>query len=65
MPTTNKKKTKRQFYYSNPKKLSNRTNLMEMPASFARELIKQITNNPKNSSSKKNYTYSLYSCLPP
>ena len=61
MPTTNKKKTKRQFYYSNPKKLSNRTNLMEMPASFARELIKQITNNPKNSSSKKNYTYSLYS----
>ena len=34
--------------------------LVEMPMSFARELIKQIVYNPKNSSSQKSYTYSLY-----
>lgn len=32
-----------------------------MPASFARELIRQVTNNPRNSSSRKSYTYSIFS----
>lgn len=33
---------------------------MEMPVSFARELMRQVTYNPRNSSSKKSYSYSIY-----
>ena len=33
---------------------------VEMPLGFARELLRQITYNPRVSSSKKSYTYSLY-----
>lgn len=34
--------------------------IVEMPMSFARELIKQIVYNPQNSSSRKSYNYSIY-----
>ena len=54
-----KNKTKNKpnsVFYTNPY----RPDLMEIPVSFARELIRQLTYNPKNSSSKKSYTYSVY-----
>lgn len=35
-------------------------NTMEIPVEFARELLKQAIYNPKVSTSKKSYTYSLY-----
>lgn len=38
-----------------------RADTMEMPLGFARELIRQLTYNPRVSSSKKSYTYSVYS----
>lgn len=38
----------------------NQNEIVEMPMYFARELIKQIVYNPQNSSSRKTYTYSLY-----
>lgn len=34
---------------------------VEMPLWFAKQMMRQITNNPRNASSKKSYTYSLYS----
>lgn len=35
--------------------------LVTMPATFARELIRQIVYNPQSSSSRKSYNYSIYS----
>lgn len=56
--------------YKNKKKKNKRTGLpqqnaydptmVEMPLSYARELLRQITYNPRVSSSKKSYSYSLY-----
>ena len=37
-----------------------RASTVEMPLAFARELLRQLTYNPRVSSSKKSYTYSLY-----
>lgn len=37
-----------------------RDGVMEMPIQFARELLRQATYNPRNSSSKKSYSYSNY-----
>lgn len=34
--------------------------MVEMPAMFARELIKQIVYNPKKTSAQKSYSYSIY-----
>ncbi len=34
--------------------------IMEMPAAFARELIKQVVYNPQKNTSRRSYTYSLY-----
>ena len=46
---------------ANQKKKPDRsTEIVEMPMYFARELIKQIVYNPQNSSSRKTYSYSLY-----
>ncbi len=42
------------------KKTERSTEIVEMPMYFARELIKQIVYNPQNSSSRKTYSYSLY-----
>ena len=42
------------------KKQQYRPDMVEMPLSFARELLRQLTYNPRVSSSKKSYTYSLY-----
>lgn len=39
---------------------SRQENTVNMPMSFARELLRQITYNPRNSSSKKSYSYSIY-----
>lgn len=36
-------------------------NTVEMPLGFAKELLRQLTYNPRVSSSKKSYTYSVYS----
>lgn len=33
---------------------------VRMPIGYARELLRQVTYNPKNSSSKKSYSYSVY-----
>lgn len=47
--------------YTRPKNKTSRDNeTVEMPMYFARELIKQIVYNPQNSSSRKSYSYSLY-----
>lgn len=35
--------------------------MVEMPLWFAKQMMRQITNNPRNASSKKSYTYSIYS----
>lgn len=56
MAKRNKKKDIKMPFYYNPY----RPDLVEMPASFAKELIRQLTYNPKNSSSRKTYTYSIY-----
>lgn len=45
---------------SQKKKPDRSTEIVEMPMYFARELIKQIVYNPQNSSSRKTYSYSLY-----
>ncbi len=45
---------------NNGRKQKQRANSVEMPLGFARELLRQITYNPRVSSSKKSYTYSLY-----
>lgn len=43
--------------YKKPKE----DHVVEMPLWFAKQMIRQITNNPRNASSKKSYTYSIYS----
>ena len=52
----NKKNKPKSLFQMNPY----RPDLVEMPLSFVRELVRQLTYNPKNSSSKKSYTYSVY-----
>lgn len=47
-----RKKTKRKFLANNA--------TIEMPAEFVRELMRQVTYNPKVSSSRKSYSYSVY-----
>lgn len=37
-----------------------RADVVEVPSVFARELLRQLTYNPRVSSSKKSYTYSIY-----
>ncbi len=62
--SSNKNKHGERVYYSKnrskSKKPQSEQRFVEMPIEFARELIKQLTYNPRNSSSKKNYTYSVY-----
>lgn len=40
--------------------LQEKGEMMEIPVEFARELLKQTTYNPRSASSKKSYSYSLY-----
>lgn len=62
MGSDKKSRGKKQYYY-NTKKKDKKTEeaIIEMPLYFARELMRQLTYNPRNSSSKKSYTYSIYS----
>ncbi len=55
--SNNKNKPKKKVI---PNDNENNDALVEMPMSFARELIKQIVYNPKNSSAQKTYSYSIY-----
>ena len=54
-----------QHYNKNRKKHNSQPKsqerLVEMPLSFAKQLMKQLTFNPRNASSKKSYSYSVYS----
>lgn len=54
----NKKKNGKQRKNFKPK---NNADMVEMPLQYARELLRQLTYNPRVSSSKKSYTYSVYS----
>lgn len=56
-------KQNRSNCYVKPKqntRIKQNNNLVEMPLSFARELLRQLTYNPRNTSSKKTYSYSVY-----
>lgn len=59
----NQKGNRSRRYNNNGKrnKRFNEERLVEMPLWFAKSLMRQITNNPRNASSKKSYTYSIYS----
>lgn len=41
--------------------MNHNVDTVEMPLTYARELLRQLTYNPRVSSSKKSYTYSVYS----
>ena len=57
---SNRKQESRRRRGSRQYHRSNNSSVVEMPLGFARELLRQITYNPRVSSSKKSYTYQLY-----
>ena len=57
MSSNRRNRNKRNYRRNNN---SRQENTVNMPMSFARELLRQITYNPRNSSSKKSYSYSIY-----
>lgn len=64
MTSNNKRHGNRKVYYNNRNSQRNKPQrderFVEMPVEFARELMRQVTYNPRNSSSKKSYSYSVY-----
>lgn len=58
-----KRYTRNKQYKNKPtqKPVANETSVMTMPLEFARELIRQTTNNPRNNTGRKTYSYSIYS----